>query len=99
MVSRAVASLLGTAFLALGLAAPAKVAAQVFAPEVPTVPIPAGVDAFGLTLDQVRQYSSMQNFEVLGHSYFKIDQRTPFARGDGARRPGDRFGLQQRARL
>lgn len=85
MVARAVAGLLGAAILALGLAPPAT--AQVFAPEVPTVPIPAEVDAFGLTLDQIRQYSSMRNFEVLGHSYFKIGQRTPYAKAMGRAGP------------
>lgn len=58
-------------------------AAQVFAPEIPNVPIPPNVDVFNLSLDEVRKYSSAKNFELVGHSYFKIDQRTPWAKGQG----------------
>jgi hypothetical protein len=64
--------------------------AQVFAPEVQNVAIPAGIDAFDLSLDQVRQFSSVQNFEILGHEYFKIDQRTPWAKAQG--RAGNEIG-------
>ena len=56
--------------------------AQVIAPEVPNVPIPQGVDPFNLSLDEAKKYSSAKNFELLGHSYFKIDQRTPYASGN-----------------
>src|SRR5262249_7841395 len=64
--------------------------AQVVAPQVPNVPIPPGVDAFNLSLDEVKKYSSTKNFELIGHSYFKIDQRTPWAKGQG--RPGGEVG-------
>ena len=64
--------------------------AQVIAPEVPNVPIPQGVDPFNLSLDEAKKYSSAKNFELLGHSYFKIDQRTPWAKGQG--RPGGEVG-------
>jgi hypothetical protein len=65
-------------------------AAQVLGPEVQSVPIPPGVDAFNLSLDEIKKYSSSKNFEVLGHSYFKLDQRTPWAKGQG--RPGGEIG-------
>jgi hypothetical protein len=65
-------------------------AAQVVAPQVQNVPIPPGVDAFNLSLDEIKKYSSVKGFEVLGHSYFKLDQRTPWAKGQG--RPGGEVG-------
>jgi hypothetical protein len=64
--------------------------AQVMAPVVESVPFLAGVDPQTLNLDQIKQYSSVKNFEILGHSYFKIDQRTPFAKAQG--RPGTELG-------
>jgi len=64
--------------------------AQVIAPKVDSVAIPAGVDPFNLSLDEIRKYSSIKNFEILGHSYFKIDQRTPWAKAQG--RPGGEVG-------
>src|SRR5262245_42724418 len=63
---------------------------QVIAPQVENVPIPPGVDAFNLSLDEIKKYSSTKNFEILGHSYFRIDQRTPWAKGQG--RPGGEVG-------
>src|SRR5262245_24484986 len=63
---------------------------QVIAPQVESVPIPPGVDAFNLSLDEIKNYSSIKNFELLGHSYFQIDQRTPWAKGQG--RPGREVG-------
>src|SRR5262245_1342079 len=65
-------------------------AAQVIAPQVENVPIPPGVDAFNLSLDEIKKYSSLKGFEILGHSYFKLDQRTPWAKGQG--RPGGEVG-------
>jgi hypothetical protein len=65
-------------------------AAQVTAPQVPNVPIPPGVDVFSLSLDEIKKYSSVKGFEILGHSYFKLDQRTPWAKGQG--RPGGEVG-------
>ena len=73
--------------------------AQVIAPEVPNVPIPQGVDPFSLSLDEAKKYSSAKNFELLGHSYFKIDQRTPWAKGAGPAGRRGRLRLQHRARL
>jgi hypothetical protein len=64
--------------------------AQVIAPKVDNVPIPPGVDAFSLSLDEIKKYSSISNFELLGQSYFKIAQRTPWAKGQG--RPGGEVG-------
>jgi hypothetical protein len=64
--------------------------AQVALPKVEAPPIPPGVDVFNLSLDEVRRYSALQNFELLGHSYFKIPQRTPFARAVG--RAGGEIG-------
>ena len=61
---------------------------QVIAPQVENVAIPAGVDAFKLSLDEIKKYSSTKNFEILGHSYFRIDQRTPWAKGEGGKRLG-----------
>ncbi len=64
--------------------------AQVVAPKVENVPIPAGVDVFNLNLAGIRTYSSVHNFEIVGHSYFKIEQRTPYAKAQG--RPGPELG-------
>lgn len=38
---------------------------------------------FNLTLEETRQFSRRQNFEVVGHSYFKGEWLTPFARERG----------------
>jgi len=65
-------------------------AAQVMAPAVETVAVPQGVDPQNLTFAQIKQYSSVKNFEILGHSYFKVDERTPFAKAQG--RPGTEIG-------
>ena len=65
-------------------------AAQVMAPQVQSVPIPPGVDAFNLSFDEIKKYSSVKGFEVIGHSYFRLDQRTPWAKGQG--RPGGEVG-------
>ena len=64
--------------------------AQVTTPAVQSVPIPPGVDPFNLSLDEIKKYSSSKGFEVVGHSYFKIPQRTPWAKGEG--RPGGEVG-------
>src|SRR5471030_386234 len=53
------------------------------APEVPTVPVPSTVDVFNLDLAGTQHYSSIRNFELLGHSYFKIPERTDWAKGKG----------------
>ena len=64
--------------------------AQVTTPAVQSVPIPPGVDPFNLSLDEIKKYSSSKGFEVVGHSYLKIPQRTPWAKGEG--RPGGEAG-------
>src|SRR5437899_831087 len=64
--------------------------AQVLAPKVENVDIPTGVDRFGLSFEDYKKYSAVKNFEILGHSYFKIPERTPFAKGQG--RPGGETG-------
>lgn len=57
--------------------------AQVTAPKVETAPIPANVDAFSLSFEDFKKYSSAKNFELLGQSYFKVPQRTDWARALG----------------
>jgi hypothetical protein len=71
---------------ALGLLAVPSVHAQ-SAPQVPNVPLPANVDVFNLNLAGTRQYSASQNFELLGHSYFKIPERTAYAKAEGRAGP------------
>src|ERR1700752_3313082 len=58
-------------------------AAQVIAPRVENVPIPSNVDPFSLSLEEFKKYSSAENFELLGQAYFKIPERTPFAKAQG----------------
>jgi hypothetical protein len=71
------------AAVAIALLPLAALAQTVLGPS-PTVPaIPADVDVFSLTLNQVRQYSAAENFEVLGHEYFKIPERSEWARAVG----------------
>src|SRR5262245_38827834 len=64
--------------------------AQVLAPKVDNVPIPPNVDPFNLSFDDFKKYSSSKNFELIGQSYFKVPQRTPWAKGQG--RPGGELG-------
>ena len=64
--------------------------AQGIAPNIPNVPVPANMDVFNLDLAGIKAYSSTQNFEVLGHSYFKIPERTAWAKAEG--RPGAEVG-------
>jgi len=73
---------------ALALAAPAAAAhAQVVAQQVENVPIPASVDVFNLGFDEIKRYSSVKDFEILGHSYFKVSERTPYAKAQGRSGP------------
>ena len=51
----------------------------VLAPKVDNIDIPTGVDRFGLSFEDYKKYSAVQNFEILGHSYFKIPERTAWA--------------------
>jgi len=64
--------------------------AQVVAPRVENVQIPSNVDPFGLSFDDFKKYSPAKNFELIGQSYFKIPERTPWAKGQG--RPGGEVG-------
>jgi hypothetical protein len=68
----------------------AMAAAQVTAPKVPNVPIPANVDPFNLSFDEFKKYSSTKGFELLGQSYFKVPERTDWAKAIG--RPGGETG-------
>jgi hypothetical protein len=69
--------------MALLSTAPVSAFAQGAGVEVKEPPIPAGTDVFNLNLGQTRAFSRSNNFEVIGHSYFKVDERTPFARNNG----------------
>src|SRR5215470_2330887 len=84
-----IGSTLGVAVaVSLALALPG--AAQVLAPRVENVQIPTNVDPFNLSFDEFKKYSSAKNFELLGQTYFKIPERTPWAKGQG--RPGNEVG-------
>ena len=79
------ASLAGVLWVLAGAAS-----AQVLAPKVDTADIPPNVDVFNLSFEQVKTYSSIRNLELIGHSYFKIPERTAWAKGFG--RPGGEVG-------
>src|SRR5437867_6876989 len=66
------------------------VSAQVLAPKVQTPAIPANVDAFNLSFEDFKKYSTMKGFELVGQSYFKVPERTPWAKAQG--RPGPETG-------
>ncbi len=51
--------------------------------EVPEPPMPPGINVFNLNLGQTIAFSRSQNFEVVGHSYFKGPWLTPFAQANG----------------
>src|SRR5262245_23278532 len=57
--------------------------AQVLAPKVNSPQIPANVDAFNLSFEDFKKYSAMKNFELLGQSYFKVPERTDWAKALG----------------
>ncbi len=69
-------SFLLIAFLIFFMPVPA--GSQGTATQVETPPPPAGV--FNLTLQQTKTYSKSLNFEVVGHNYFKVEWRTPYAK-------------------
>jgi len=48
--------------------------------EVREAPVPPGIDVFNLNLGQTNAFSRSLNFEVVGHSYFKVNERTQFAK-------------------
>src|SRR5262245_59012863 len=54
--------------------------AQVLAPKVETPAIPPNVDAFNLSFDDFKKYSTMKGFELVGQSYFKVPERAPWAK-------------------
>jgi hypothetical protein len=81
-------SIASSAWLVLTLTGTAS--AQVTAPRVPNVPIPPNVDPFNLSFEDFKKYSSAMNFELLGQSYFKVPERTDWAKGLG--RPGAEIG-------
>src|SRR5262249_5481922 len=72
------------------LAFPGLASAQVVAPRVETVIMPSNADPFNLSFEECKKYSSAKNFELIGHTYFKIPERTPWAKGQG--RPGGEIG-------
>lgn len=76
----ALTSMLGAATLMLSLP---MMGQTVLGPAPSSPALPPGVDVFSLTLDQVKQYSSADNFEVVGHEYFKIPERSEWARAVG----------------
>src|SRR6266545_1982672 len=79
---------LGVAALLFVVASAAS--AQVVAPKVENVPIPPNVNPFNLSFEDFKKYSSSKNFELIGQSYFKVPERTPWAKGQG--RPGGEVG-------
>jgi hypothetical protein len=64
--------------------------AQVLGPKIEASPIPAGVDPFNLSFDEIRKHSAAKGFELVGHSYFKVPERAPWAKAQG--RPGPEVG-------
>jgi hypothetical protein len=76
------------ACLVLALAGSAS--GQVLGPRIDTPAVPAGVDAFSLSFDDFKKYSAASGFELLGHSYFKVPERTQWAKAQG--RPGAEVG-------
>ncbi len=90
MQAAAIRALALTALAGFALCLVAPGARAQFGPKVDNVPVPADVDVFNLDLDGIRKYSSVQGFEVVGHSYFKIPQRTAWAKAEG--RPGREVG-------
>lgn len=64
--------------------------AQVVGPKVETPALPAGVDAYSLGFEDFKKYSAASGFELLGHSYFKVPERAPWAKAQG--RPGVEVG-------
>jgi hypothetical protein len=60
------------------------------APQVENVPIPTNSDPFNLSFDEIKSLSTVKDFEILGHSYFKIPERTAWAKAEG--RPGTEVG-------
>src|SRR5438477_10696242 len=64
--------------------------AQVLAPKVQSPAIPPNVDAFNLSFEDFKKYSTMKGFVLVGQSYFKVPERAPWAKAQG--RPGPETG-------
>ncbi len=69
--------------LASVLVAPGPGFGQGAGEEVKEPPIPPGINVFDLNLGQTRAFSRSKNFAVVGQSYFKIPERTQFAKDNG----------------
>ncbi len=79
---RAVASLLILFSVALAFQ-PNFLSGQGMGRKVEQKSLPDGKDVFDLTLSETEAFSSLKNFEVVGHSYFKGPWLTRFARQNG----------------
>ena len=67
--------------LLVALSVPATAPAQQIAPKIPN---PGNRDMFQLNdLADYRQFSSARNFEIVGHSYFRVPWVVPGAPGAG----------------
>jgi hypothetical protein len=66
---------------------PTVVSAQVLAPKVDYTPIPPAMDPFSLSFEDFKKFSAARNFELLGQSYFKVPERTDWAKGIGRAGP------------
>ena len=64
--------------LTLAKAAPAQVA-----PKVESVQMPPDVDPFNLSFDDIKKYSSMKNFELVGTDFAKAIGRPDLETGSG----------------
>jgi hypothetical protein len=77
---------IGAAIIALaGWCGPAP--AQVSGPKVDNIPLPGSADVFNLSFEDFKKYAPAKNFELLGQSYFKIPERTAWAKGQGRAGP------------
>jgi hypothetical protein len=76
--------------MATALLAVTAASAQIVAPAVQLEPLPPDKDVFNLNLDEIRRYSASLGFEVLGHDYLKVPERTDWAKAIG--RPGPVLG-------
>ncbi len=79
--------LVGVAVL---LATAGGVGSQVLGPRVEAPALPSNVDPYSLSFEEIRKYSAAKGFELVGHSYFKVPERAPWAKAQG--RPGSEVG-------
>jgi hypothetical protein len=75
-----------TLLFSIALLTVSTVSAQVIS-SIATRELTQGDDAYSLDLDGIRKYSAMERFEVVGHSYLKVDARTDWAKGKGRAGP------------